>query len=533
MKTSASYLKNNKKGYKSSTKPLDRNNSEAATCTYKNLNHRMNFCKFNLSTDIEKNPGPTFIDPSKTIRAPYSQGNVDVFGPNAGQQCVAMSLCALIHNFRNKSVTHTISYPEHLVQIMNIGNELYSALSRLSRQSYLLLTELPTMVTVLNINYQLEFTESYSGSLHNATLNENIPYVMPLDCALQTLIQEGYISFLLTIGTIYTISNDVLKIFDSHSRDSFGMADGHGTCVLLEVNSINNLIEYFKNLHKSDVLFELKGVKITVAQFTQITNIHTNTSESNLSSCSSACDERFHDNFNSSEQCSVIMCFYSICFSTITAYNYWNDLTLSAIAEHAKLSDQEALNDRKEFTTDYMPHIINICGAAVDVVFNARHQGTLFSNSVSSKHVLEKLILDNTTENTGFLLWLSTYCLSCIFQHVDNKNQKTKYFLVASNEKQTINLFEKFNDSSSVINKICNIITQKLKCEEIEYNIQFISCSCQLTKSERQKIIRKHKSTIQKSLLADKSKENYHKWYANLEPAKKKRRSEESALNYY
>ena len=88
------------------------------------------------------------------------QGNVAVFGQNAGQQCVAMSLCALIHNFRNKSVIYTISYPEHLVQIMNIGNELYSALSRLSRQSYLLPTELPTMVTVLNTNYQLEFTES-------------------------------------------------------------------------------------------------------------------------------------------------------------------------------------------------------------------------------------------------------------------------------------------------------------------------------------------------------------------------------------
>ena len=44
------------------------------------------------------------------------------------------------------------------------------------------------------------------------------------------------------------------------------------------------------------------------------------------------------------------------------------------------------------------------------------------------------------------------------------------------------------------------------KCEEIEYDIQFFSCSCLLTKSERQKIIRKHKSTTQKRLLADKSR---------------------------
>ena len=73
---------------------------------------------------------------------------------------------------------------------------------------------------------------------------------MPLDCALQTLIQEGYISFLLIIGcstiAIYTTSNSVLKIFDSHARDSFGMADACGTCVL-EVYSINNLLQYFQN----------------------------------------------------------------------------------------------------------------------------------------------------------------------------------------------------------------------------------------------------------------------------------------------
>ena len=34
------------------------------------------------------------VHPSKTMQASYSQGDVVVFGQNAGQQCVAMSLCA-------------------------------------------------------------------------------------------------------------------------------------------------------------------------------------------------------------------------------------------------------------------------------------------------------------------------------------------------------------------------------------------------------------------------------------------------------
>ena len=66
---------------------------------YKSLIHRVNFGQFKLSTDIEKNPGPSvYVDATKTIHAPYCQGNVVVFGENAGQQCVAISLCALIYN---------------------------------------------------------------------------------------------------------------------------------------------------------------------------------------------------------------------------------------------------------------------------------------------------------------------------------------------------------------------------------------------------------------------------------------------------
>ena len=52
--------------------------------------------------DLETNPGPRIVDPTKTIAALYSQGNVEVFGTaNAGTQCVAMSLSALVYNFRN------------------------------------------------------------------------------------------------------------------------------------------------------------------------------------------------------------------------------------------------------------------------------------------------------------------------------------------------------------------------------------------------------------------------------------------------
>ena len=96
---------------------------------YKSLIHRVNFGQFKLSTDIEKNPGPSvYADATKTIHAPYCEGNVVVFGKGAGQQCVAMSLCALIH-----SKIRRITSVNDMIQIMTVGNQLYSSLLFLAR----------------------------------------------------------------------------------------------------------------------------------------------------------------------------------------------------------------------------------------------------------------------------------------------------------------------------------------------------------------------------------------------------------------
>ena len=119
----------------------------------------VNHFKSNLSGDIETNPGPV-INSTKTIQAPYSQDNVAMFGLNAGTQFVAMSLASLIYNKRNGIVSSV-----DLVNIMNNGNELYSGLSSLSRLSYLLVTVVK-MIIVFNINYQLQYSPSYTGTIH-------------------------------------------------------------------------------------------------------------------------------------------------------------------------------------------------------------------------------------------------------------------------------------------------------------------------------------------------------------------------------
>ena len=93
----------------------------------------------------------------KKIHVPYCQRNVVVFGENAGQQCVAMSLCALIY-----SKIRRITSVDDMNQIMTNGYQLYSSLSLLARQSMLMLTKLPEMVTVFERFFQFE----YSGKLY-------------------------------------------------------------------------------------------------------------------------------------------------------------------------------------------------------------------------------------------------------------------------------------------------------------------------------------------------------------------------------
>ena len=64
-----------------------------------------------------------------------------------------------------------IGNPNELKQIMHIGSQLYSSLSQLSRQSFLLLADLPSMLIVLGEDYQLEYSESYTQVMFMVSLS--------------------------------------------------------------------------------------------------------------------------------------------------------------------------------------------------------------------------------------------------------------------------------------------------------------------------------------------------------------------------
>ena len=165
---------------------------------YKSLHHRVNFGQFKLCIDIEKSPGlSVYVDATKPIHAAYCRENGAVFGENAGQQCVAMSLCALVYSMITK-----ITSDDDMIQIMIVGNKLYSRLSLLKRQYMLMLTELPGMVTVFERFFRLEYSESYSCNMHGDSRIEGYHYCMPLGTAFETILALNFNSFILTVGII-------------------------------------------------------------------------------------------------------------------------------------------------------------------------------------------------------------------------------------------------------------------------------------------------------------------------------------------
>ena len=188
-----------------------------------------------MANDVEVNPGPTVydvVDPSKTICADFSQSNTRKFGQNAGKQCVAMSLTAIIHN----QITNVNAWDSSFLNVVLFaGNSLYTCINKSTNKTFLLLTDVPEMLSVSDKIYYLQYSDSYAGDLFRTT--NNLPYYS-LENALNSLFLNSELNYqhcLLTIDcntvAIFKTTEGNFKIFDSHSRDSYGIPHPFGKCV--------------------------------------------------------------------------------------------------------------------------------------------------------------------------------------------------------------------------------------------------------------------------------------------------------------
>ena len=144
---------------------------------------------------------------------------------------------------------------------------------------------------------------------------------------------------------------------------------------------------------------------------------------------------------------------------------------LDRITDHAKKFYKEKLNGNNHpLTLNDFLRTLQIYDADINIAFNLEKQGKL---------LLQKLITDNTKDNTGFLMWISNYCFSCIFQHnnMKTKAKSVKYYIIGFSPNGTLDIFEKMNDIDFLTQSLADIVKKQFQSKDVKYCIKFICCS--------------------------------------------------------
>ena len=184
------------------------------------------------------------------------------------------------------------------------------------------------------------------------------------------------------------------KIFDSHARDLYGRGQPQGTCVLLEVPSLDSLVHYFQSIQNNDI-FEVRRVQIENIQNRMVAQYSVNEAT----------------DFNLS--CSVAL--HSLCYSVIKPCNYWNyNSSLPTIVNNGKNMFRKSSLEHNQLLPANLPRTIEVFGTEVNLENLFETKGVL-TDSFQSKLILENDIINNS-ECTGFLILFSSYCISCIFK---------------------------------------------------------------------------------------------------------------------
>jgi len=106
------------------------------------------------------------------------------------------------------------------------------------------------------------------------------------------------------------------------------------------------------------------------------------------------------------------------------------------------------------------------------------------------------------TVGTGFLLHFPNLCLGCVCHN----SRHTKYFLISCNEELVLKIY-RTDDAKSLVQRLCEIVVNKLSCDTTVYCIQFVACTCQISEGANWKILRCYKSSKQKQKRNSNEKE--------------------------
>jgi hypothetical protein len=309
------------------------------------------------------------------------------------------------------------------------------------------------------------------------------------------LLAENYNALILTIDNnavgIYCTNDGNYTISDSHSRDIYGRSHPQGTCVLLEASSINHVILHFQSVYNEKSQYEMRGVNIGQVQTTDNQNLTDNMGNADLSS------EVLTETASVDISCTCVQCcavsLYSICYSTIKPYSYWDENTVVAVTYFGTV----LYNNTGIYNSTHLPQRVELCGIDVHVKLRRNYEGVL-NDKLESQLNLKRMICHSDDESTGFLLWLGSYCISCMFQ---TTLRKTSYSILAYKDDRsspTAHFFKNIDSEHTLVKSIFLLAHHIIGGKIFNYEIQFLFCSCKLTVTERKRVLKSHVAPIHK-----------------------------------
>ena len=99
-------------------------------------------------------------------------------------------------------------------------------------------------------------------------------------------------------------------------------------------------------------------------------------------------------------------------------------------------------------------------------------------------------------------MWIGDYCISCIFQKTSIKNMS--YSILAYDDSSptcTAHYIKNIKDKHTLVDTIFNLANTKIKDEIVNFEIQFLACSSELTNCERKRIMKKHRQNYINDLI--------------------------------
>ena len=200
-------------------------------------------------------------------------------------------------------------------------------------------SELPTALNVFDTDYQLEYSESYSGTVHQEIAIEGYQYCTSLPRAFESLIFESYTNFILTVGCI-----TVIELWGS--KYLILMQGSLKVRVLLEVPSLDSLVHYFQSIHND--IFEVRGVQIENIQNRMV-------SQNSL-----------NETINFNLSCAVAL--YSLCYPIMKSCNYWNyNSSLPTIVDKGKKMCHKSSLEHNQQSPVNLPRTVDVCETEVNL----------------------------------------------------------------------------------------------------------------------------------------------------------------------